>query len=583
MIREAESVDGGYLCNGNLLIKKQEYIEGDVTVRRDTVKNVGDKPITLNKVYSRFNFDGGDYEVYNQYSQWCMESVGAWSPLSAGIVGKSHEVRANSTTNPFFALYNKQNQRGTVFHIISDGLWHYEVCRSFHQTGQKRTVLAEIGYDDFAYVLAPGEELRLPEVIYYSFKDKVDLDAYKLHAFVNKHKEPTLPVIYNTWMAIYDNVSTEILMPQLERAKYIGCEYFVIDAGWFGEKYKWFSSVGDWQEAEDCQMMGRMNEFADTVRKYGLKFGLWFEIERAALESMTVKEHPEYYLFEDGHAFIDFANPDARQYIFDKLSRNIRKYNIEFIKFDFNATLRTDPHNSAFIKFFAGYREFLKMIRDEFPDIYLENCASGGMRMNLTEYKHFNSFWISDNHSLEAQLKIYAGTLLRLPPSSMEKWITIGSIEKTACGRDAITVSGDALWGRVESVKESFLRAMMLGGPIGVSCDLTALMPNHLEILRTQIEKHKSERDFWRKAQARVLCDSDELTAIEYFDEDKENIKIITFTGRTIQNSYVAYPHCMGKYSCGDTVYNDLYENGISISAVSDYTAEIIELKKVKE
>lgn len=578
---EAVSVDEGFKC-GNLLFTVNEKKEDDIYIRKDTVKNTGNEPITLYEVLSRFKFNGGEYEVYSQYSQWCMESVGKWDELNSGIFYRNHEIRNNVGSNPFFALYNLQNQRGKAFHIIADGLWQYAIYRDFIQGPHHRIVVVEAGYDNFAYELQPGETLELPVILYYDFKNKIDLDAYKLHNFVNKRRNARLPVIYNTWMGVFDNISTDILMPQLEKAKYIGCEYFVIDAGWFGEKYKWFNTVGDWKEAENCQMCGKMKDFADTVRKNGLKFGLWFEIERASLSSETVKNHPEYYIIENGQAFVNFANKEARDYIFGVVCENIRKYNIEFIKFDFNASLTNDKTNRAFIDYFKGYREFIKNIRREFPDIYLENCASGGMRMSLSSLRDFDSFWISDNHSVNAQIEIFKNTLLRLPATCMEKWVTVGSLDGLFNDRKTIVASGDAGWGFTEGVKDSTLKEFMKGGPIGISCDLTKIVPEHLELLKEQILKHKEERDFWQKEKTYILSDTEHLICLEYSTEDETKLSL--FVKREIQNCYTAYPHCEGKYKLEDNVYTNLNESGIDINLIfGDYVGQSIELNKIKE
>ncbi len=568
-----------YLQDG-IFLTVEEKAEDGIRIRRSVIKNTGDKPVKLRELLSKFVFDGGEYEVYTQYSHWTAESKGKWQPLSTGIFAKSKEIRTNNSSNPFFAIYNTQNQRGWAFHIISDGLWQYRIYRNFIQARYNMEVMVEAGYEDLDYELMPQEALELPTVLYYQFKNKLDLDAYKLHAYVNRKQTPRLPVIYNSWMGVFDNISTDILMPQLERAREIGCEYFVIDAGWFGEKYKWFHNVGDWREITTSQMMGKMKEFADTVRSYGLKFGLWFEIERASLTSQAVKEHPEYYIFEGDHAFVDFAKKEAVDHIFDVLAGNIRKYNIEFIKFDFNAMLSYDERDRAFIDYFKGYKAFMARIRAEFPDIYLECCASGGLRMSLNNLQSFDSFWISDNHSINAQLEIYKDTLIRMPSNILEKWITVGS---TSNGKPAITVSGDAGWGFVEGVKPEFLEAIMLSGPIGISCDLTKLLPEHLEILKGQIQKHKAERDFWQRSQARILANTETLTCIQYSDEKSERIKLFTFSKRRMQNKYTAYPLCEGNYISGDTVYNEPSENGIEIIIQGDFMGNILELSKIKE
>jgi hypothetical protein len=170
-----------------------------------------------------------------------------------------------------------------------------------------------------------------------------------------------------------------------------------------------------------------------------------------------------------------------------------------------------------------------------------------------------------------------------MPCNALEKWVTIRSVEKLASGRSAINVSGDGVWGAVEGAKEAFLQNVVFGGPIGITCDLTALNQEHIELLKKTAEKHKSERAFWRQAEARILCNTESLTCIQYNDENSDKVKIFVFSKRCVQNSYTAYPVCAGNYKCGDTVYENISEIGINILVPDDYSANVVELEKIKE
>ncbi len=167
---------------------------------------------------------------------------------------------------------------------------------------------------------------------------------------------------------------------------------------------------------------------------------------RAALTSQTVKDHPEYYIFKGYHGFVDFGNPDAVDYIFGVLSAAIRKYGIRFIKFDFNARLSHDADNVSFLRYFAGYRDFLHRIRGQHPEVYIENCVSGGLRMALCSLADMDSFWISDNHSLYTQLDIFKNTMIRMPCRALEKWLSVQTIiYEGAENVEKILSSGDCV------------------------------------------------------------------------------------------------------------------------------------------
>lgn len=591
-----EKTDGGfYYENGELEIQTaiSDHITSGVFKRRDEITNVSGRDITLTGAQAKFVFSGGEYEVYTQYSEWCAESQGAWQPLVTEVRAGNDDIRMNTGSVPFVAIYNLQNGRGVVFHILAESKWSFKVKKSYSQTGHRKTVTVELGMDDsgFSYKLKAGETLKLPNILFYEFKNKNDMDAYKLHRYCNAVMPArSLPVIYNSWMSKFDNISYDILSEQLEKAKEMGAEYFVIDAGWFGSPNQWFDSVGDWKECTEASMAGRMKAFADKVRADGLKFGIWFEIERAAKNSQAVKAYPEHYIYEGGQYFVNFASKDTCQYIFDVVASIVKEYGVEFIKFDFNAEITRDPQGRAFVDYFKGYNGFIRHLGKEFPTLYLQNCASGGLRMAMGALSGFDSFWMSDNHSLYTQLEIFKNTMIRMPSRALERWITIRSYENFVPvygggTTEKILVSGDASWGHMEAVSSSFLKNSIVGGPIGISCDLTKLSNATVKLLSNDIARYKEEREFWINSECRILCDTDSLLVLQFNDPAFNKIKVYTYLKIPHQNEVVVYPECdlFGKYDVnGKRISGEkLLQDGFEIKLGDRYTSEAVEFKKI--
>lgn len=567
---------------------------GDTKFRKDEVQNVSGDEVDLTCALSTFCLSDGDYEVYTQYSEWCNESIGAWQPLFSEIVGRNDDIRANCSVPPFFALFNKQNGRGYVFHILSDGKWQYSVRRKYTQGhGGKCEIVVEIGYAerDFCYKLQSGEKLKLPSILYYRFTNKTDLDAYKMHRFANaEYPSKGIPIIYNSWMSSFDGISYDTCLEQLGKAKKLGADYFVIDAGWFGPPKDWYLSVGDWEECLNANMRGRMRDFVTKVEEYGLKFGLWFEIERASKDSKNFLAHPEFYVVEDGSVFVDFSNPKAVEFIYGILKERIEKYSIKFIKFDYNAEHFYDLGKNGFIKHFRGYREFLKKIKTDFPDLYLENCASGGMRMALVNLVDFDSFWMSDNHSIFTQARIFKDTLKRIPPRALEKWITVATAKNfradytTRIRQDRLTVCLDAEWGAMTTVKHGFLQCASVGGPIGISCDLTEISESDFEKLRAFICSYKQQEAFWKDCECRILTDGEGVTVLQFNDEQFTKIKIYVFNYKRNQKDITVYPVCNenAKYTVLGNTYagKRLKNDGIRLNMCGVDDAFCVEVEK---
>ena len=535
--------------------------------------------------------------VYTQTSKHIKEGIGGWQPLVSGVFGMSDEIRTNQDVNPFVSVFNEQNQRGIAFHIMCNSGFEYRVSRH-GEFLEHKVVTVELGIksQDFRYVLSPGEELCLPTILYYSFKSKLDMDAYKLHRYWNEKKPHSLPIVYNTWMSHFDYIDFDNLMSQLERAEALGCEYFTVDAGWFGKTQLWWDVVGDWQESNESAMKGRLLEFANQVRKKGLKFGLWFEIERANPKCENVAAHPEYYLCEGEHCFVDFANKEACDFIYGVLKANIDKYGVEFIKFDLNAPLYYDKNRCSFIKYFEGYNYFLSKIKADYPSLHLECCASGGGRMSLSNVPYFDSFWMSDSHGIYTQLEIFKNALVRMPASMLERWATIRSVEgftptyPVGGTQEKILLSSTANWQRAEESSLDFIKKALVGGPIGISCDLTQVSSDTIKELSEFIDKYKGEREFWANSECHILCNTPTLTVLQFNDKDYKEIKIYSYTEHPVQEYATIYPfiekegsYTLIKSGCENRAVSteELNENGVCLLANYLHIADSITLKKL--
>lgn len=580
-----------------MLTSKETKHKSGIIERCDTIKNISKREIEITTLLSKFTLNGGEYQTYTQTSKHISEGRGGWSDLITGVYGSSDEIRTNQDVNPFVVVYNEQSKKGYAFHIMSSSMFEYRVSKHCEFLSPK-VVTVELGVrtDNLCYKLKPNEVFNLPKIIYYQFENKTDLDAYKLHRYFNEKYPHNLPVVYNTWMSHFDLIEFDNLAKQLERARELGCEYFTVDAGWFGKTQMWWDVVGDWQESDESSMKGRLREFSDLVRKKGLKFGLWFEIERANPSCENVKLHPEYYIRDGAHCYVDFAKREACDFIYDILKKNIDKYGVEFIKFDLNGPLTYDKTRSAFIKYYEGYNYFISRIKSDYPSLHLECCASGGGRMSLSNVPSFDSFWMSDSHGIYTQLEIFKNTIKRMPSSMLERWATIRSVESftptypVGDKTEKILLSSTANWQRAEEASIEFIKNALVGGPVGFSCDLTQVSSATIKELSSFISKYKSERDFWKNSECHILCDTETVLALQFNDISFNNIKIFVYTKHPNQEKVTLYPFIEklnGKYSLeyqnGDRVSKkttEIMENGITLDASYLHITDSVSLTK---
>ena len=581
--------------NGEIIAElKTEEIGYGVYRRTGKIKNISSDEQTVTALASRFTMNAGECEVYSQYNGWQHESSGEWQRLVTTISASSDSVRSCLNAAPFMALWNNQTSRGVAFHIIPYSSWEMKISRR-HRTGEWADVVVECGVwsENFHYTLPAGEELRLPEIIFYEFKNKVDLDCAKMHLAINKaYPRKHMPVVYNSWLYKFDHFTYDDLIAQLAVAKRIGIEYFVVDSGWFGLSNSWWGQRGNWVENTNFGFKGRMREFADEVRKAGLKFGFWLEPESAFPNTPVMNEHPEYFLLNhDGAGFYNFAKKEAREHILAVTSELISRYGAEFVKFDFNADNKKCILGDAFIGYFEGYNLFIDALRKRHPSLHIENCASGGIRLGLRDGRHFDSFWLSDNQSPYYSHEIFKNTVKRMPPSWLCPYVSIRSFVECSpsfsggAKIDKIIACNDAAWKDVSGVKESYLKSTMIGGLLGFSCPLTELSEPTLDMLAKHIEDYKASRDFWQSAACHILTDTDTVEVLEYRDEHFTRAEICVIINRVFQAGTLVYPVLDPDaiYSVdgeGEYLGKTLMDDGIDVKFDETFSAKFIKIAK---
>ncbi len=566
----------------------QEYEHG-VYLRTDRL--VAQSDFVLNRYMSRFLLEGGEYEVYTQYSSWQNESRGGWQPLVTSIEVSNLGIRSTEGGVPMMAIRNKGNGRILVLHLVPNSQWVIRASR-YPKGNKNDCIVVEAGFNDkgLAMGIHAGENLEMGKMYLYETTNMLDLDAWRLHkVLLEVYPRKDLPVIYNTWLCNFDTISVELLQQQADTAAELGIEYFLVDAGWFGESCSWEDSIGQWTERSDGRLQGRLAEVSQYVRSVGLKFGMWLEPERALTKVDAFKTHPEYYLLGNGgSAFLNFANDEARAYIFDIICGLIDKYHVSYMKFDFNAPLAFDETGSAFYRYVAGQRKLIAQLRQRYPQLYLTNCASGGNRMDIGQLGYFDSVWYSDNQSPVEGIRMIKDIAKHYPPCTLERWDV-----RRFCGgfpkyksETPVTLAlscSNATWDGIVAVDPSFTHGFLTGGVMGFSADIAQYPQEEKAALKQLIASYKEDREFYKTAVLRTLHDGNRITAFQYSDPALTRIEIQVFCTELFQNRLTVYPAVKktDSYCLNDLCIEgrELLETGLQIE-VSDNRCFTLSLKK---
>ncbi len=478
--------------------------------RKDSIRNDGAETITISRCLSSLDFPASRYEVYSQSSHWCGENQGSWQDFTHGTLTLASEYgRTTQGGTPYACLRDIDTHRGMAIHVIPRGNWMIRFRRKTSMNSLPLSVSAGLADGDLRYALPPGETLELPEILLQPlYEGPVEQAASSLHSYLLRNHLPPcekdIPFVYNTWYDAFDRLDVERLRGQLAAAKDIGCEVFVIDAGWYGAGDKdWCGTVGDWREATTRAFYGKMKEFAEEVRAAGLGFGVWMEPERLADGVPVLVEHPEWFIRSiSGQHYPDMENPAVYEYTRNEISRLVDTYKLVWMKIDFNHPVGPDASGAESGGYYEAWYRLLDELRQKHPQMIFEGCASGGMRTDINTVSRFPLHFQSDSIEPIDMIRITEGAMLRLTPGRLGKWIGFRNIGKTVpeYGQKAdeitpaVVAAGGAMWIGSRVWDPAFVAATNLCGVPGLTGDAASLEPPTRDVLRKVIAFYKTHR-----------------------------------------------------------------------------------------
>jgi len=484
--------------------------ETGIWSRVDALTNNSAEQIQILKCMPKIAFTVGDYEVYSQKSAWCAESQGGWDSLKRGGMTLGCEGgRTCQGSTPFFGLRESGGDKMACFHIIPCGNWRAYVNTSPSGDAAYLPVI-ELGLSDenLNMAMPAGSVLRLPEILIQQVTgSKINLAAPALHRYLNKLKDnkKAPPVVYNTWYDRWDAIEISNLREQLAAAKEIGCEVFMVDAGWYGaNEGDWVLQTGDWREKQDGAFYGKMTDFADEVRAMGMGFGFWIEPERIGSMAPVLKEHSEWFLpVDNGFFYPNLPDADVYDYLLNEIIHLIDTYDPAWIKWDFNHELGLDPYSSEYFCYYTSFNRLINDLRARKPHVFLEGCASGGLRMDISAFTQFDAYWLSDDVNPHDALSIYENSLLHAVPGFPSKWVTLRiagkcyrTNEKGEVPLSVVTYpSVGSAWRDFVTVDLDFAVLCAMPGAFGFTCDLAGLPWDVKNRLKEYVTFYKRWRD----------------------------------------------------------------------------------------
>ena len=479
--------------------------EFDLIDCRYTLSNTGDKPVVIRRALPRWVFSPGEYNVFSHLSRWGAENI-LQSQSLRGADFHLHGRAARSTVGatPFCVIRDEENMSAAAFHVLPRGNWTIDIHSDVISNESPSAILeAGLADTDLFLTLQPGETIELPEIL---IQDVPAGDLLKIstpiHKYMIRKRLPDVklhqpPVVYNGWLYRFTDFTKEQLSEQLKAAKEIGCEVFIVDAGWFGGDDGW-GNVGDWREKTGAPFYGNMKAFADEVRAAGLKFGFWMEPERFAGNIPVRKEHPEW--FPEHTTRIDLTQPAAAEYFRNIIIDNVKKFGAEYIKIDFNASVGYDDSGCELYCYCSVLNEQLKQIRKECPNLVIENCGSGSLRNDLSTALLYDQAFISDNAHPFETLRIRQGMFMRTLPGRTLNWIVMRPAPERRTkisDTDQVLACAAATWDEAALFDLNYVMISGLLGIPGFSGELAEFSPEIKNKIASYVTFYKENRNFF--------------------------------------------------------------------------------------
>lgn len=383
--------------------------------------------VVLNKYASaNLYFFDKNYYLTSYNGAWARELQPAQTQLKQGM----HSIQSRLGTRE--NLHSSQNfmlafgtpateTSGTV--MMGQLAWSGNYLIQFETDVQKNMhLVAGINPYQSAYELNTGTVFETPRFIYTVSFEGTGKGSKNLHDWLRNHtlangKEGRLTLL-NNWEATYFDFDQDKLVGLLKGAKELGVDMFLLDDGWFGNKYprNWDNAgLGDW-DANCKKLPDGIPFLVKSAKEAGVKFGLWIEPEMVNPESELYEKRKDWVIREPdrpeiyfrNQLVLDLANPEVQNFVFGVVD-NIMKENPEmaFLKWDCNAPIfnghseylskKKIPQSHLYVEYSKGLLNVLEKVRAKYPQVSMMLCSGGAGRSDYGLLKYFTEFWLSDD------------------------------------------------------------------------------------------------------------------------------------------------------------------------------------------
>lgn len=494
------------------------YPDSNVILRQSRVRNDSQELLTIRALYSmQLDLVDSGFEALSFDGAWIRERHPHRTPVRTGTFS-FHSTAGTSSAdhNPLLILSGERD--AYLFNLIWSGDHKESVeCSSY---GTLR-VLSGIDPTVYSYRLAPGESFVSPEAVmcYSDAGENVLSEAAR--SFLTRYISPVFwqekerPILLNSWEGMGFDLSETKIRQQVDAAAELGIELFVLDDGWFRPDDT--CGLGDW-EPDPLKFPNGLKAVSDYIHGKGMLAGIWVEPEMISTRSRLFADHPEYRVacpgrkpgIERNQYLLDLTRPEVIDMLYAVLERLIAENDFDYVKWDMNRYTSDDWLEGGYTPEFRyrrtlGFYDLSRRLRDRFPRLLLEGCASGGARFDAGVLAFADQIWGSDNTDAVCRVPIFLGTTYGYPLR------TFGA---------HVSRIPNGITGRVYDYETAF--NVNAFGAFGYELDITVLSEQEKRIFADQICFYKQYRSLFQLGKLTRISEEDPVVwSVENAEADQ--------------------------------------------------------------
>ncbi len=596
------------------------YTTVDVIETWTEISHKEKRAVTLKRYDSgQITLRRGNVWLTHMHGNWAAETVPTQEPLTPGlkVIRNTDGARNAHCDAPeiMLSLDGKPQERsGRTIGAALCWSGNYEI-RVNTADSKTHHVYAGIDPQSSEYVLSPGEIFSTPHLA-LSYSDKGmggvsrNFHYWARHEGMLHNGNAVRNILLNSWEGIYFDITEKKIIDMMDDIKSMGGELFVMDDGWFGDKYPRnndSTSLGDWV-VDKNKLPGGLEALCKAAKERGIKFGIWLEPEAANTKSELYEKHPDWMLQTQGRELklgrggtqlvLDMTNPKVQDFVFNIVDDMLTKYpEIAYIKWDANASIQNcgskylamDKQQNLYVDYHRGLVKVMERIRAKYPDVVIQDCASGGGRANYGLLPYFDEFWTSDNNDALQRVYIQWGTSYFFPSNAMAQHIAGSPYHMT---------------GRVMPIK--FRCDVAMSGRLGMELQPRNMTDEERAQCTTAINDYKNMRQTIQLGNLYRLVspyDREGYASLMYVDDARQNAVLFAYKTENFLNmtmprlqldglddsaTYVLHERNVkhgdkassldGKTFTGDF----LMQVGVEMPLDGDYASRVFEITKQK-